>query len=481
MRRIRGECVLIVVLPLLLGALLFICVGPASGKPPDPREDHASGQEENPLAIARPSALAPATVTMVLVPSGDVPSVTEAAEDVADLLAAETGHNVEILVSDCDGAAVGAMAVGEADVGWLPSPTYVLANARIGAEAKLVGRRYGSTQFRGQFLVRTDSGIDDLADLAGQNFAFGDPSSSSSFLYPAVHISHTQGVTYAVFFSQTVFAGSHDAVARAVYEGNYEGTPIHGGATYEDVRWAMLDEFPDIFTETKVITYAPWIPNDAFSVRQGLDPLVAQEVVSGLLAIADTPEGLDALDRMLGIDALQPVDDSAYDTVRQMVDAFGLELETCSEVTTVDDGVDGQITYSDSAEFSSTLQVPGEAVTEATTLSFSPLPAVTFPPPAFAGTGVAFELRGLISGTQELVTVLQVPYTLTVSYDEAALDGVAESSLGLYYWTGQEWEQQPGCVVDAELNLVTCNPDHFSRWAVFGQYRVYLPLLLRNS
>jgi hypothetical protein len=45
----------------------------------------------------------------------------------------------------------------------------------------------------------------------------------------------------------------------------------------------------------------------------------------------------------------------------------------------------------------------------------------------------------------------------------------------------QQREQQPGCVVDAERNLVTCDPDHFSRWAVFGQHRVYLPLLLRDS
>ena len=76
--------------------------------------------------------------------------------------------------------------------------------------------------------------------------------------------------------------------------------------------------------------------------------------------------------------------------------------------------------------------------------------------------------------------MLQGTYTLTVSYDEAALGDVAEASLALHYWTGQQWVVEPSCTVDTVLNVVTCNPDHFSRWAAFGQRQVYLPAVLRG-
>ena len=97
--------------------------------------------------------------------------------------------------------------LNEADIGWLPPATYVLAHDGFGINVKLVTERFGTTSFRGQFIVRNDSGINNLGDLAGKNFAFVDPLSTSGFLYPALHISNTQSITYSAYFSQTVFAG----------------------------------------------------------------------------------------------------------------------------------------------------------------------------------------------------------------------------------------------------------------------------------
>jgi phosphonate transport system substrate-binding protein len=155
-------------------------------------------------------------------------------------------------------------------------------------QAKLVSVRFGQTYYRGQILARTDSGIDTLSALAGRNFAFTDPLSASGYVFPAYHISKTVGVKVDDFLGQVVFTGNHFDAVRAVYYGVFDSTPIHAGASFEDARSTLMGEIPDIFTQTKVISYTDPIPNDAFCVRFGLDPLVAENVINALLTIADT-------------------------------------------------------------------------------------------------------------------------------------------------------------------------------------------------
>jgi len=426
------------------------------------------------------SAPEPTTVTMVMPPSGDVPEIAQAAERLAALLEEETGYEVYAFVSGCDGAAVEAMVSGEADVGWLSAVAYVLAHDRFGIEVKLVVERFESTSYRSQFLVHNDSGIDELGDLADKNFAFVDPLSDSGYLYPAVHTSNTQGVTYAVFFSETVFAGSHSAVVEAVYNGLHEGTPIHGGATYEDARWRVIDEYPDVFTETKVIDYTGYIPFDTVSVRPGLDATVAQAVINGLLTIADTPEGAEVLQALYGIHDLQPTQDSAYDIVRQVVAAFGLEYESCSQAASVTSDLGGSLTYTDANGLATTVQMPPGAVTETTKITYAPIPAITYRPPSLIEIGHSFDLTAVISDTGIPLTEFSQPYTITVNYAEGELDSVVESSLALYWWDGDQWTKEPTSAVDEENNKVTASPDHMSRFAVLGTERVYLPLILKN-
>jgi phosphonate transport system substrate-binding protein len=418
---------------------------------------------------------------MVMVPSQDPDSTAPAAERVAALLADELGYPVYAYVPDCYGGAVEALATGDADVGWLPAVAYVVAHDWYGVDVKLAIERHGFAFYRGQFLVRNDSGISDLAGLAGGNFAFSDPLSTSSFMYPAVHISNTQGMTYATFFNETVFAGSHSDVVRAVYHGDHEGTPIHGGATFEDARWTVVDELPDVFTETKVLTYTPWIPNDTVSVRPGLDVLVAQEVISGLLAIADTPEGQQALDDLYSIGGLAPADDAAYDYVRDVVAAFGLEFESCSESTGVGIEMGGTLVHESPDGVTTTVEIPPELVTQTLQLSYTPLAGVTYAPAGRGDLGCAFDLRAVVSGTLQTVTSLAGPYTMTVVYGDDQAGWASEGSLALYFWDGEQWVREPSSVVNGADNTIVAAPDHFSRWAVLGTPKVFLPIVLMHE
>jgi hypothetical protein len=327
-------------------------------------------------------------------------------------------------------------------------------------------------------MVRNDSGINTLGDLAGKNFAFVHSQSASGFLYPALHINNTQGVNYDVFFDQTVFAGSHTSAVQAVYDGQYGGTTIHGGASFEGAR--AFSGIPDVFSETKVIAYTDHIPNDTVSVRPNVDPTVTQKVVSGLVSLAGTPEWDRIMTNLYNWDGTAPGDDSAYDIVRQAIAAFGLQFETCSVITTVTSGGGGSLQHVNTEGLTTTLEIPPGAVTDTVQVSLAPIPAITHLPAGRAEIGHSVSIVAVTSGTAQPVTDLSEPSTLTFAYDQDELDGLNEASLAVYWWDGADWVKEPSSSLDPVANVVSATPDHFSSFAVLGVPNVYLPLVIKN-
>lgn len=254
------------------------------------------------------------TVNMVFVSVGNPVLAAEAAEDLVTLLEDQTGYSFNAIMADCPGAAVNMMVAGDADFGWLPSAAYVYANELGGAEVKLVAERFGSTYYRGQFVVRKDSGIDTLAGLAENNFAFTEPGSVSGYYYPSMHIINSQELTPDEFFAKTLFAGGHVEVIEAVYNGEFDGVRIDGGATFDDARTLVDHEIADAI---EVIEYTEKIPNDTVSVRPGLDSTVVQTVIDGIAAVAGTPEWDTLMQDLYFWDDVAPALDSDYDIVRQ--------------------------------------------------------------------------------------------------------------------------------------------------------------------
>jgi phosphonate transport system substrate-binding protein len=126
------------------------------------------GSEENPIIWA-------------FVPSGEMERVAGGAQTVADLLTEETGLYFDTSVATEYAGVIEAMCSDppEAHMGSLATFAYVLAADRGCAEAELVSVRYGSPTYNGQIIVRADSGLNSLTDLAGKTFCRPDPLSTS--------------------------------------------------------------------------------------------------------------------------------------------------------------------------------------------------------------------------------------------------------------------------------------------------------------
>ena len=256
---------------------------------------------------------------MMFVPSGDSQVIVKGGKEVGDLLHKETGLYFKTSVATSYAAVIEAMGAGKVDVGWLATFSYVLAKDKYDVELLLVVQRFGSPFYRGQIMVRADSGIQSLKGLQGKRFAFVDPASTSGHLYPKTLLL-SKGFEPKTFFGKSVFAGSHNAVVLSIYKGE-----VDGGAAYDGSRVAVAKSYPDVFEKIKVIAYTKEIPNDTVSVRKELPESLKMKLRDGLKKISKSPKGSKILKRLYGISGLVDLD-GLFDPVREAGRLLNLDL-----------------------------------------------------------------------------------------------------------------------------------------------------------
>jgi phosphonate transport system substrate-binding protein len=289
---------------ILLTVLSMVLTGCAAEK----------GTEQNPL-------------TWYFVPSGETERVATGAQDVAALITEETGLIIETQVATEYAGVIEAMCSDpvEADMASLATFAYVLASQKGCAEAALISVRYGSPSYNGQIIVRADSGITDLSQLAGKTFCRPDPLSTSGWIIPSLDLA-AAGVDPDTGLAQVVDAGSHDAVVAAVYNGDCDA-----GATYVDARGTIDEDYPDVMEVVSIIQTSVAIPNDGLQFAPSVDEEIRTQIVDALLKIAETEEGVEAMDTAYSWTALEKHGDEFYDSFRQLLDAAGVDIEALQE------------------------------------------------------------------------------------------------------------------------------------------------------
>ncbi|MDQ4075213.1 MAG: phosphate/phosphite/phosphonate ABC transporter substrate-binding protein [Chloroflexota bacterium] len=284
-------------------------------------EEALEGAEEEVEEVEEEGTLGTAEnpVVMSFVPSGETQEILASGEEIATMIEERTGLEVEANVATSYAAVVEAMCAGNADVGWLNTFSYILANERCGVDVSLATVRFGEPFYTGQIVANADAGIETLEDIAGNTICWVDPLSTSGYIIPRVMVA-AAGVDPDQLESQ--FAGSHPNVITAVYGGD-----CAAGATYVDARTAVEEEFPDVMEQVIIVAESPPIPNDTVAFSPDVPEDVRESVVSALLEVAETEEGVAALESVYEIEGFQEVDDSFYDEFRTELDASGISIE----------------------------------------------------------------------------------------------------------------------------------------------------------
>lgn len=272
------------------------------------------GSKENPIKI-------------FFTPASNTGIINESSKDFVKYLEKETNLFYEIRVPASYISVVEAFGSKRADISIMNSFGYLLAHQKYGATAGLRIIRFGKDFYKGQIVVRADSGIKSLSDLNGKSFAFTDASSISGYIFPLKILMDNN-----VVLKNKVFAARHDNVINMVYQKQVDaGATFHsdpgpdGGIT--DARSLVIAQFPDVVDKIKIIAFTENIPNDPIVFRSDLPGDIRTTFANALKKYLDTPEGVKTFSKIYNFQGVVPATDSDYDGLRQIISKINLDLK----------------------------------------------------------------------------------------------------------------------------------------------------------
>ena len=260
------------------------------------------------------------TIRVSLIPSKEAGSLMSAGEELKNWLENETGLKFEVQVPNSYVAVVEALGSKRADVAFLTTATFALAKKKYDVEPKFISVGIdGKSTYKGQIIVRVDSGIKSLSDLKGKKMAYVDPSSASGYILPA-HLLKEKGIKPG----ELVFAGKHDSVVTMVYQRQADAgatfySPDENGEK-RDARRLVKTQLPDVFDKIKVLEFTSELPNDALVFRRDLDEEIKGKLEAALFKWSVTPDGRKSLKEHNNGSGLKKVAESDYTKALKMLD-----------------------------------------------------------------------------------------------------------------------------------------------------------------
>jgi phosphonate transport system substrate-binding protein len=268
-------------------------------------------------AFAPELVRAEGTLTIGLVPSEDPRLVVNDNQALLDHLRRTLQMDVKPFVATDYNGVIEALRSKKLDVALLGPFSYVLATtvANVEAFALLETEKQGAT-YRSVIIARKDHGIRSLKDLAGKTFAFVDPASTSGYLVPKAGMVKA-GYDPDTYFSRLIYSGGHDASAIAVQNGKVDGAAIADALLEPAYSRGMLKK-----DEVAVVWTSDPIPGAPVVYRRDLPENVKAKLRESFAGIHDMPWG-----PKITIKRWVPVNDSAYDVIRDTAKLLNLDLK----------------------------------------------------------------------------------------------------------------------------------------------------------
>ncbi|RJR21193.1 MAG: phosphate/phosphite/phosphonate ABC transporter substrate-binding protein [Nitrospiraceae bacterium] len=193
------------------------------------------------------------------------------------------------------------------DIAYMGPASYVKMVGEYGRKTILARQAInGKPTFQGVIIVRKESPLHALKDLAGKRFAFGDPESTMSHLVPR-YMLLKGGVTIDRLGGHA-FLENHHNVALGVLAGDF-----HAGAVKEEV----FDAYDE--RGLRELARTPYIPDHVFVATKRVSAEEGRNVRDALYLLMKNEEGRKILDAVKTSMGLVPGEDSDYDDLREML------------------------------------------------------------------------------------------------------------------------------------------------------------------
>lgn len=281
----------------------------------------ACGSEENPGQTSGEAGKGtPETLRVGLIPNIAPEEQRAKYEPFTRYLQDRLGVKVELFVATNYAGTVRALEAGQLDLAYLGGLTYVQARERTKIEPLVteIDRESGEREYLSQIVTKPDSGVNKLEDLAGKDFAFGDPSSTSGSLYPRAMLVDAKFNCSATTLDscpplkRVLYTGGHDAAAQAVAKGQVAAAGLEARILHRLQKEGKVAGDLKVLAERKVMGY-PWVSPSS------LDEGFRRRLVEAFKDIQD-PGLLDLL-RAKGYEAVTADD---YMEVNELARKLGL-------------------------------------------------------------------------------------------------------------------------------------------------------------
>ncbi|RLE23796.1 MAG: hypothetical protein DRJ50_05615 [Actinobacteria bacterium] len=301
-------------------------------------------------------------IKVLFVPSVSAEEIIAGGEILQGVLEEATGLVYEVSVPTSYAATISEMCASpDNTVGFIPATAYVIGNDECGIEVAMKSLRFGFTEYWAEFIVPRDSDVTTLADLAGKSWAYPDVGSTSGFLVP-----NGMFLTDGIEPGETVEAGGHSAVVKAVYNGEadfgtvffspsidadrtviWDGTAAGAdvpddlvdscvldadgqiecsGVYPRDARRNIREEAPDVIQKIRIMELSQPIPNDTVSFAPAVPEEIKLKIVTALADFAaNDPDGFATAFDAYSWSGIALTDDSEFDFIRLLVQELGLD------------------------------------------------------------------------------------------------------------------------------------------------------------
>jgi len=247
----------------------------------------------------------------------------------SDYFTKKTGFKAKTFMATDYTALIEAMRSGRVQLAWLPPFSFVRAEPIAQAVVLLKAVRKGEAHLYSAIITRADKGIKTIEDLKGKNMAWVDPASASGFIIPKSALKIQKGIDADKFFRRQVYAGSHDALVLAVYNGT-----VDAGATFcndskgSDCSWHAYLKTKEDRANIRVLFYSQPIPADTLATTkkfQAKQPEQLKKSVDLIKNMHKDKEGKKILYDLYHIDAMIPATSEEFDVVRKAAKSLGID------------------------------------------------------------------------------------------------------------------------------------------------------------
>jgi phosphonate transport system substrate-binding protein len=198
----------------------------------------------------------------------------------------------------------------------LPNPYHAVLARDWGYHA--LAKMGDDAIFRGIFLVRKDSHIEQPTDLRGKVVSYPAPTALAAALMPQLYL-QTHGLDVSKDI-QNSYVGSHESSIMNVYLGKSAA-----GATWPPPWVTFQKEHPKEAAELKLVWQTPSLVNNAIIARNDLPPELVAKVQNVLVHMQDDAEGRAIL-TSIEVPHFDLADDRTYDVVQRFSTEFSAKV-----------------------------------------------------------------------------------------------------------------------------------------------------------